>query len=198
MIVTLVSRDLILHSAAKVRALLLETYNEIIPALYITDLEKGLLPALITLSTDVAYPVKRATVAPLGKLATVLEDEKQLDTISKQITELIKNADHATMCEVARVFAATVPATTGFFRDRCILPGLIKLTDSNSQNQKTTQRSELAKLLFDTYRSFNGCVIGQNTITRFIVPGLKLLQGDAAYLDPNYKVCPASEEPHAS
>mmetsp|Transcript_16231 Transcript_16231/g.63287 ORF Transcript_16231/g.63287 Transcript_16231/m.63287 type:complete len:1102 (-) Transcript_16231:25-3330(-) len=186
-IVTLVSRELIGHPAAKVRAQVMDLYNDIIPALYATDLEKALLPALVTLSSDVEATVRRATLRPLGALATALESKSQLETIGKQVEALLKGADHKTMCEMAAMFASVVPNTETYFRDACVLPCLIKLTDANSQSSSTSNKTELAKLLFDAYRSFNGCVITPETITRSIIPGLKLLQGDAAYLDPNYK-----------
>lgn len=185
-IVTLLSRELIAHPAANVREQVVSLYNDIIPSLYATDLEKALLPALVTLSTDVDVRVRRATVKPLGTLATVLTSKSLLESIGKQLDGVIRQADHKTMCEAAEMFAATVPNTEMFFRDTYILPGLIKLTDSNSRSS-TSNKTELARLLFDAYRSFNGCVITPDTITKSIIPGLKLLQADAAYLDPSYK-----------
>jgi type II secretory pathway pseudopilin PulG len=67
-----------------------------------------------------------------------------------------------------------------------ILPKLIKLVDKNNHNKNNDQRGEVCKLLLDAYRAFNGCVITQETIQMYIVPGLRLLQANSM-MDNSFK-----------
>ena len=65
-----------------------------------------------------------------------------------------------------------------------ILPKLIKIVDLNNHTSNEQQRSMGCKMIVDAYRAFNGCVITEETIQMYILPGLRLLHANAKSLDP--------------
>jgi hypothetical protein len=86
------------------------------------------------------------------------------------------------------------------------------IAERNKDATNTNQRSEIGKNLFEAFRAFNGCRIlifvnsfcckvsflllflltsvsdiGEETICKYIIPGLKLLASDAEFLDSSHR-----------
>lgn len=65
-----------------------------------------------------------------------------------------------------------------------ILPKLIKIVDLNNHNSNEQQRSSGCKKIIDAYRAFNGCVITEEIIQMYILPGLRLLHANSNGIEP--------------
>jgi len=186
-VVTLLTRDLIASPISQVRAMIVRLYEDLMSFLSAQDLEEKLLPALLTLCTDVDMIVRLASIKQLCNVALIITQKDLVEKIDKQVELLIKNGTHEINCELIREFSRIIPAVNTQFRDVCILPKLITLVDKNNHNKNVDQRTEGCKMILEAYKSFNGCVITQETIQMYIVPGLRLLQANSNVMDTSFK-----------
>lgn len=182
-VVTLLTREIITHSSEDVRVVVVGLYEDIMLFLSASDLEGKLFPALITLSTDGSSHVRLATVKQLCNAAKIVTQKPLVEKIDAQFEHLLSDNGHEMLAEVLRQFTALIPACTAAFRDNYLLPRLMKIITLNGLNENESQRYEGFKLLIDAYRAFNGCVLTADMIEMFILPGLRLMQENAAKMD---------------
>jgi hypothetical protein len=177
------------------------------------ELSIRLLPALITLSNDVDKLVRLYSIKPLASVAAAVSDEivrppssflfpsiffvlvcitnvlsfQLLEKINAQFELILDDPTHSIVLEIIKAFTVLIPTVKARFRDNCILPKLYGLAEKNGENTVTNQRSDIGKSLFEAFRAFNGCHIGEEAISRYIIPGLKLLSSEGDYLEPAHK-----------
>jgi hypothetical protein len=150
-----------------------------------SDFEGKLFPALVTFSADSSIHVRLATVKQLCNAAKIVTQRPLVERIDTQFEQLLGHNGHDILAEVLRQFTQLIPSSSASFRDMCILPKLIKAVEVNNANENREQRYEACRLVIDAYRAFNGCVITEETIQLYILPGLRLMQGNAAALEPS-------------
>jgi len=90
------------------------------------------------------------------------------------------------MIELAQTFALIIPHLKPNFRESTILPKLLAIAEKNRKYSEK-DRVELAQTILEAYRSFNGLMLGQEAIVKYIVPGLKTLQFEADHMEISYK-----------
>ena len=181
--------DLVVHPATQVRAAVLTLFDAMMDVSDTDLIKKRVLPALITLSTDVDRNVRLSVVKPLGTLAMNTHDPQVNEKIGNQFEMILsENATfHVLLLEVVQNFKRVIPHVSSSFRDNSILPSLLKLAKNNNSNRTNKNRAEMAEALFDAYRAFDGCLITPEAIQNYILPGLKFVGNDAEYVGPRYK-----------
>ena len=71
--VNLLCRELLMHPSAAVRVVVVHLFNVMVDILSGSELEKRLLPALITLSGDSDLTIKTSCIRPLGTFCTMVK-----------------------------------------------------------------------------------------------------------------------------
>ena len=149
-----------------------------------SDLESKLFPALLTLSSDTSSHVKLATIKQLCNVAKLITQESLIEKIEIQFERLLTTNGHEVLMEVLREFIDVLPAVDTKFRTMCILPKLMTIVDLTNHTENEEQRNEGYKAIVEAYKSFNGFVLTEDTIKKYILPSLRILQANSKNMDP--------------
>jgi len=176
--------DFVVHPANYVRHCTVQILDALISILNSEEVSKNLLPALSTLGGDHDFAIRSSSIQAFGNVARAnLEDSGILDTIGHQMISFLE--DEKNRIPVIKVLTTLVPTVPASFRDKYILPNLLKVSEKEHfQETKSTEHKKVNQLLFESFRAFNGCVIDEDAIINYILPGLQNIQSDA---DQSYK-----------
>eukprot|EP01114_Cavostelium_apophysatum_P013423 TRINITY_DN3251_c0_g1_i1.p1 TRINITY_DN3251_c0_g1~~TRINITY_DN3251_c0_g1_i1.p1 ORF type:complete len:976 (-),score=360.72 TRINITY_DN3251_c0_g1_i1:1541-4468(-) len=179
--------DLLVHPVNYVRVCVVTLFDGIISVLTPDEVAKRVLPALVTLGSDPDKMVKFATLRALSSVAANVEDSAIMDKITVQLNSFLEDQTQAARIELAKNFKRMIPLVQAKFRDTYLLPKLVGLVQGNRKNQNQTERAQMAQLLFECFHAFHGCLLDEDAIRDYIVPGLRLLQADQEILDTTHK-----------
>nr|CAB3258802.1 lisH domain and HEAT repeat-containing protein KIAA1468 [Phallusia mammillata] len=163
-------------------------------------LSSRILPALITLSTDETIEVRVATIPAF---ASVVENPSvTADAVERVITQMIDVVSastsgyhehshdgtllglHSVQLQLVTTACKIAPTAHPKFRDEFLLPHLVVIAASNSQQKDRSKRSEIALLLLETYTNLSCCFIPTNLLHGSFLPALKCLLLDIETMHP--------------
>ncbi|KAF0974291.1 hypothetical protein FDP41_006901 [Naegleria fowleri] len=160
-----------------VRSAVADILVELIQPLSSDVLSATVLPALITLASDMEAEIKVKAVRGLGKLACNLNEVADFDKLATQIESILETRDRTMFKEILIMFSKIIPEVESYFRDFFIIKKLVWLGKQNNLNSDLRDRRDTAGYILDNYRALNGCMLTDDIIDQ-IIEGLDYLSKD--------------------
>eukprot|EP01119_Soliformovum_irregulare_P008032 TRINITY_DN2078_c0_g1_i1.p1 TRINITY_DN2078_c0_g1~~TRINITY_DN2078_c0_g1_i1.p1 ORF type:complete len:1031 (-),score=374.94 TRINITY_DN2078_c0_g1_i1:82-2991(-) len=172
------------HGSANVRACVASILTSLVSVVTAEQVSEKVLPCLEKLTGDGEKVVRLITIHALGTVAITVEDEKILEKISMQLDKFMEDASKESWLELSKVLGAMIPNVHPNFREQYIIPRLLTLTEKTAGAAKSGGKSKILQALFESFRACNGTRPHDDTISKYILPGLTLIFPEA---EPSYK-----------
>ncbi|KAG2379465.1 hypothetical protein C9374_006582 [Naegleria lovaniensis] len=160
-----------------VRSAVADILVELIQPLSSDVLSATVLPALITLASDMEAEIKVKAVRGLGTLACNLNEVTDFDKLATQIENILETRDRTMFKEILIMFSKIIPEVESYFRDFFIIKKLVWLGKQNNLNSDLRDRRDTAGYILDNYRALNGCMLTDDIIDQ-LIEGLDYLSKD--------------------
>ncbi|XP_078395763.1 RAB11-binding protein RELCH homolog isoform X2 [Cetorhinus maximus] len=182
----------VVHTSALVRCTAARMFELIVRGMNEALIDKRVAPALVTLSSDLEFSVRIATVPAFGTIMETVTQRELLERVKMQLASFLEDPQyhdqHSLHMEIIKTFGRVGPNAEPRFRDEFVLPNLHKLAISNNQQAVDTKRLDIAIQLFEAYSALSCCFISEELMVCHFLPGLKCLRIDMEHLSPEHEV----------
>jgi hypothetical protein len=175
--------NLCVHPSKSVRLIVVNLFNVLMNVLDSATIANRLLAALSTMSTDPEKNVRLSAIHGLGVLATNISENSDFDKLSMQFENFFNSPERDIFYESLKTYSHIIPKVEKYYRDQYILKKLVKIGSENNLNANQEDRRKVAQLLFDCYRALNGCVLSKESVQKYILNGLEMLERDCDLLN---------------
>ncbi|XP_038652466.1 RAB11-binding protein RELCH homolog isoform X4 [Scyliorhinus canicula] len=182
----------VVHTSALVRCTAARMFELIVRGMNEPLIDKRVAPALVTLSSDLEFSVRIATIPAFGTIMETVTQRELLERVKMQLASFLEDPQyhdqHSLQMEIIKTFGRVGPNAEPKFRDEFVLPNLHKLAISNNQQAVDTKRLDIAIQLFEAYSALSCCFISEELMVCHFLPGLKCLRIDMEHLSPEHEV----------
>ncbi|XP_043575542.1 RAB11-binding protein RELCH homolog isoform X2 [Chiloscyllium plagiosum] len=182
----------VVHTSALVRCTAARMFELIVRGMNEALIDKRVAPALVTLSSDLEFSVRIATIPAFGTIMETVTQRELLERVKMQLASFLEDPQyhdqHSLHMEIIKTFGRVGPNAEPRFRDEFVLPNLHKLAISNNQKAVDTKRLDIAIQLFEAYSALSCCFISEELMVCHFLPGLKCLRTDMEHLSPEHEV----------
>jgi len=179
--------DLIVHSSPLVRAVVVKLFSLVTRFLDEKAIASKILPALITLSSDMSQEVRFATVSAFSELAGATENKTMLDKVTLQLETMTQGGDRKINREMVVEFSKIIPQVNAAFRDEFILKHLLQCAKSISTTKSVKKQQKMVKVLLPAYSAIFSCITSLQVKSEYILPGLNAVLDVESILDARDK-----------
>lgn len=171
--------QVLVHSAFQVRCYAASLFEHLIRGVDLNLVSKKVVPALVTLASDLEMLVRQNTLPAFGVLAESVSDTALLEKIRLQFQSFLDDQvyanEHALLLDMVKTLGEIGPNVEPKLRDDFILPRLSTLAKANNGNTNETRRRDIATELLEGFKALSCCFFSDDHLTNYMVPGLKCL-----------------------
>eukprot|EP01129_Flabellula_baltica_P001699 TRINITY_DN11635_c0_g1_i1.p1 TRINITY_DN11635_c0_g1~~TRINITY_DN11635_c0_g1_i1.p1 ORF type:complete len:572 (+),score=91.05 TRINITY_DN11635_c0_g1_i1:1-1716(+) len=143
------------------------------------EISTRVLPAIIALSRDDTKEVRLGTIYCLGDLALHISEERTLDKIAVQFSDLINDGSRQKKEMIVSTLASITPMVPSYFRTIFIIPKTLELCKEN-QGKSETKRRRMINHLLTVYIALESCELPSDPNSQSLIrEGLNILNEDS-------------------
>lgn len=147
-----------------------------------------ILASMLKLAIDPDKDVRWSVLVRLNRLIPQITEDKDLNTLMVIFDHFFNDQNKDIYRQALEVLGSIIPIIDTKFRDNYILKKLFTIGKENNLNKDNKEKSQIAILLFNSYRATNGGRMSKKQIIQTIYPGLQMLLTDAdSVQDSNLK-----------
>ncbi|KAI5694509.1 hypothetical protein M8J75_000169 [Diaphorina citri] len=178
----------VVHARPLVRVVTAQLILETIPQVSDSLLTIKIVPALVTLSSDPDVSVKTATVPVFGSLLLNQTKKEIQDKTYFQFQTFLGDEtlleNHAAQICLIGTLGKIAPCSLAWFREDAIAPQLCSWASSLCLLQSSTRKQDVLLALLDAFSNVLYTSLSPNTITIYMLPGLRQLEVPCTDLVP--------------